>query len=158
MTANDPLELNPEDRLPRPVLVELAAAILIVSGVLGTLGVVGGAGALPEGTGLLVAATIALNVASITIGILIRTGRLWIVDINYVAVLGFLDLTAAGASPLALLLGIADVSVVLILLVHRPWLVERAAARRQRASAGRERGGGSSDDSSERTAGEGRPG
>ena len=136
MTANDPLELNAEDRLPRPILVELGAAILIVSGVLGTLGAVGGAGTLPEGTGLLVAATVALNVASITVGLLIRTGRLWIVDINYVAVLGFLDLTAASASPLALLLGIADVAVVLILLVHRPWFVERAAARRDRAAGG----------------------
>ena len=132
MTANDPTELAIGDRLPRPVLVELAAAILIVGGVLGALGAVGGAGALPAGTGALLALTIGLNIASIVVGVLIRTGRLWILDVNYAAVLGFLDLTAAGSSPLALMLGIADVAVVVILLVHRPWFEERARARRGR--------------------------
>jgi hypothetical protein len=133
MTANDPTELAIGDRLPRPALVELAAAILIVSGVLGMLGAVGGASFLPAGTELLFAASIALDVASVAVGVLVRTGRLWIVAVNYVAVLGFLDLSAAGDSPLALLRGIADVAAVVILLVHRPWFQERARARRGRS-------------------------
>lgn len=125
----DPAELTIGERLPRPWLIELGAAILIVGGVLGAIGAIGGAASLPPGTGLLVGATVALNVATIAVGILIRTGRWWIVALNFVAVLGFLDLTAASASPLALLLGILDVVVVLILLVNRPWFEARGRAR-----------------------------
>lgn len=134
----DPAELTIGERLPRPWLVELAAAILIVAGVLGALGAIGGAASLPPGTGLLVAATLALNVASVAVGVLIRIGRWWIVAVNYVAVLGFLDLTAASASPLALLLGILDVAVVLILLVNRPWFEARARARAEAREPERE--------------------
>jgi hypothetical protein len=70
---------------------------------------------------------VALNVAPIAVGLLIRMGRLWLFAVNYVAVIGFLDLTAAGSSPLALLLGIADAAVVVILLINRPWFQGRAA-------------------------------
>lgn len=124
-------ELSIGERFPRPAAIELAAAILIVGGVLGFMGAVGGASSLPPGTELLVAATLALDLASIVVGVLIRMGRLWVVDVNYVAVVGFLDLTAAGSSPLALLLGIADAAVVVILFVYRPWFERRAAASRR---------------------------
>jgi hypothetical protein len=120
-------ELSLGERFPRPPAVELAAAILIVGGVLGLIGAIAGATSLPPGTGLLIAATIALDVASIVVGVLIRMGRLWLVDVNYVAVVGFLDLTAAATSPLALILGIADAVVVVILLLYRPWFQRRAA-------------------------------
>jgi hypothetical protein len=144
--SSDPQELTPAERHPRPVLVELAAAVLIVGGVLGALGAVGGAGALPGGSGGLLAVTIALNVVSIAIGLLIRMGRLWILDVNYVAVLGFLDLTAGASSPLGLLLGIADVAVVVILLVHRPWFEALSGARRGRLPAdAADRDGGARD-------------
>lgn len=126
---SDPAELTIGERLARPWLIELGAAILIVGGVLGAIGAIGGAASLPPGTGLLVAMTVALNVATVAVGILIRTGRWWIVALNFVAVLGFLDLTAASASPLALLLGILDVVVVLILLANRPWFEARGRAR-----------------------------
>lgn len=122
-------ELSADERLPRPAAIELAAAILIVGGVLGLIGSIAGAAALPAGTGLLLAVTVALNVASIVVGLLIRMGRLWLVAVNYVAVIGFLDLTAAGSSPLALILGIADIAVVVILMINRPWFRRRAAAR-----------------------------
>jgi hypothetical protein len=129
MTADrergDELSLN--ERFPRPPAVELAAAILIVGGVLGLMGAIAGASSLPPGTELLVAATIALDIASIAVGVLIRMGRLWLLDVNYVAVVGFLDLTAAASSPLALILGLADAAVVVILILYRPWFQSRAA-------------------------------
>jgi hypothetical protein len=126
--------LSPGERFPRPAVVELAAAILIVGGVLGLFGAIVAAASLPPGNELLIAVTVALDVASILVGVLIRTGRLWIVDVNYVAVVGFLDLTAAASSPLALILGIADVLVVVVLLVHRPWFEALAKARRESES------------------------
>jgi hypothetical protein len=41
--------------------------------------------------------------------------------LNFAAVLGFLDLLGGGGSPLSLMLGVAEVLVVLILLAQRPW-------------------------------------
>jgi hypothetical protein len=113
----------------RPAVVELAAAILITSGVLGLVGAIGAASDLPAGTELILLLTAALNVGSIAIGLLIRMGRGWLVAVNYVAVLGFLDFTGAPASGLALLLGIADVLVVIILLVQKPWFEAVRSAR-----------------------------
>ena len=121
----------------RPAPVELAAAILIVSGVLGLMGTIGASDDLPAGTGLIVALTAALNVGSLVIGVLLRTGRAWLVAVNYVAVLGFLDFTGAAASGLALLLGIADLAVVIILLVQKPWFDALRTARRRLSKARR---------------------
>jgi len=41
-----------------------------------------------------------------------------------------IDLLGAGASPLSLMLGLADIAVVVILFVHKPWF---DAMRRWRA-------------------------
>ena len=121
-----------EERRPaRPAAIELAAAILITSGVLGLMGAVGAASDLPAGTEVLLVVTAALNVGSLVIGALVRTGRAWLLAVNYVAVLGFLDFTGAPASGLALLLGIADVVVVVILLVHKAWFDALRAFRRR---------------------------
>ena len=132
-------EIAAEDApLPaRPALVELAGAILIVSGVLGLLGTIGAMAELPAGTGPIVVLTAALNIGSLVIGALVRTGRAWLVAVNYVAVLGFLDFTGAPVSGLALLLGIADVIVVIILLVQKPWFDAVRGVRRLRAKARR---------------------
>jgi hypothetical protein len=106
---------------PRPAAVELAGAILIVGGALGILLTILSASSLPPGTEPFVGLTAALGVGSIAVGLLVRFGRLWIIAVNYAAVLGFIDLLGAGASPLALMLGLADIAVVVILFVHRPW-------------------------------------
>jgi hypothetical protein len=124
--------LSKDERFPRPPAVELAAAILIIGGILGLAGAVGGTASLPAGTGLLLAVTLALDIASILVGVLIRMGRLWILDVNYVAIIGFLDLLAAGGSPIALIRGIGEVAVVVILLVYRPWFVRRAGSAEDR--------------------------
>jgi hypothetical protein len=64
--------------------------------------------------------------------VLIRFGRAWLVAVNYVAVLGFLDLMAAAGSGLALILGVADVLVVVILFLHKPWFDGRRQVRQVR--------------------------
>lgn len=130
---DDPGEPEGDDerRPARPAVVELAAAILITSGVLGLVGTIGAAADLPAGTELILIVTAVLNVGSLVIGVLVRTGRAWLLAVNYVAVLGFLDFTGAPASGLALLLGIADVIVVVILLVQKAWFDAMRTVRRQ---------------------------
>ncbi len=131
----EPLEPDrpAEDHRPpapsRPPAVELAAAILIVGGAMGLAVTVISAGDLPGGAAPFVALTIALDVGSVLIGLLIRLGRAWLVALNYAAVLGFVDLLGAGASPLELMLGLAEIGVVVILVQHKPWFDARARWR-----------------------------
>lgn len=134
--SNDDLEAEADADLrpDRPPAIELAAAILIVGGVLGMVGTAGAVPGLPAGTELLVVITAALNLGSIIIGVLVRFGRAWLLAVNYVAVLGFLDLVAGAGSGLALLLGIADVVVVAILFLNKPWFDAMRRMRQRRAS------------------------
>ena len=127
--ADAPGTLRPS----RPAVVELAAAILIVGGVIGLVGLVTRLSNIPPGLEPFLALTVALDVSSIAVGLLVRSGRLWILAVNYVAVLGFLDLLASGGSPLALMLGLADVVVVVILVLNKPWF--DAVARWRTAAA-----------------------
>jgi hypothetical protein len=113
----------------RPPAVELAGAILIVGGVVGLIGLVTAAPGLPAFTLGLLLLTLALNVAPIAIGVLVRMGRAWIVDVNYVAVIAFLDLLSIGSSPLGLIFGVANVLVVIILIRHKPWFDEMSRWR-----------------------------
>ena len=108
-------------RPARPGLVELAAALLIVGGVLGVIGFFFGSAPEQGGLGPISLLTLVLNLAQIAVGLLLRVGRFWLVAVNYVAVLAFLDLLASGASPLALMLAIAEIVVVAILFAQRPW-------------------------------------
>jgi hypothetical protein len=126
----DPEDPAPSVRLTRPAPIELAAAILIVGGVLGLVGTIAAVPGLPAGAEPLVAVTAALDLGSVLVGLLIRFGRAWIVALNYVAVLGFLDLMAGAGSGLSLTLGIADIIVVVILVVHKPWFDARLLAPR----------------------------
>jgi hypothetical protein len=119
-------------RPSRPAAVELAAAILIVGGAVGLIGLFVSASSLPPGTEPFVGLTLLLDTGAIVVGLLIRLGRFWILAVNYAAVLGFIDLLGAGGSPLALMLGIADIAVVVILFLHRPWF----DAMRQRRAEG----------------------
>lgn len=125
------------DRPPpsRPAAVELAGALLIVGGAVGLLGALSGAASLPPGTEPFLALTMALDIGAIVLGLLVRLGRVWIVAVNFAAVLGFIDLLGAGSSPVALVLGLADIVVVVILFVHRPWfdaMRQRRAEREER--------------------------
>ena len=78
------------------------------------------------------ALSIALDVATIAAGILIRTGRLWLLVVNYVAVLGFLDLLRVGASPVALVMAIVDAGGP-VRALHEPVVVRARGARCRRA-------------------------
>jgi uncharacterized membrane protein len=128
-TPEPPDEIPP---VPRPATIEFAAAILIVGGLLGSLGAGAAAADLPAGTEPLLVVTIVLDVLSVVTGVLIRMGRAWVIAVNYVAVLGFLDLMAAGGSGLALILGVADVLVVVILFLNKPWFDARRGEREAR--------------------------
>jgi hypothetical protein len=108
----------------RPIAIELAAALLIAGGAVNVIGDMSSIPSLPPGTEPLFFLTIALAIGSIVVGLLIRLGRAWVVAVNLAAVLGFLDLLGAGTSPLSLMLGIADILVVVILFRHKPWFDE----------------------------------
>lgn len=114
-------ELPAEERGPRPVAIELAAALLIVSGVVQLIGAIGVIETLPAGAEGLLAISIALDVGSIVAGLLVRTGRLWLLVVNYVAVLGFLDVLRITASPIAVILTTIDFVVLYVLFTNRPW-------------------------------------
>jgi hypothetical protein len=131
--APDPTGDEPDRPWPsRPAAVELAGALLIVGGAIGLIGALSNAGGLPSGTEPFLVLTVALDVGAIVLGLLVRLGRLWVVAVNYAAVLGFIDLLGAGASPLALVLGLADIVVVAILFVHKPWFDAMRLRRAER--------------------------
>ena len=122
-------------RPARPASVELAAAILIVGGAIQLLLGLTTLPGLPPGAEAIAAVTLALNVATVATGALMRTGRAWLVAVNFAAVLGFLDLLGAGGSPLQLMLGAAEVLVVAILLARKPWFDAIGRWRAARAAA-----------------------
>lgn len=124
-------------RPARPASVELAAAIMIVGGAIQLLLGLTTLPSVPPGAEGFAAVALALNVASIATGVLIRAGRAWLVAVNFAAILGFLDLLGAGGSPLQLMLGAAEVMVVAILLARRPWFDGMAAWRIASMARGR---------------------
>jgi hypothetical protein len=116
---------EPSDGTParpdRPPAVELAAAILIVTGGLGLFAALAFSRGLPAGSEIIFISTVVIGVASIALGLLVRRGRAWFLAINFAAVLGFLDLLNAGTSPLSLMLGLSDILVVGLLLSNKAW-------------------------------------
>lgn len=124
-------------RPARPGLIELAAALLIVGGVLGVVGFFTSTVSDTSGLDSLSLLTLGLNLAQIAVGLVVRVGRLWLVAVNYVAVLAFLDLLASGVSPLALMLAVAEILVVVILFAQRPWFDAMRAWRASVADAAR---------------------
>lgn len=124
--AGDPV---PEPtRPPRPVLVELASALLVVTGVFTLILALAAPPvsdpALVQTTDAVALLAVLLGLVGIVLGILTRTGRAWLVTINVVAVEGFLELTSGAAS--GVLFGALDVFVLVVLLVNRPWFQWRA--------------------------------
>lgn len=125
--TSDERQTPARPRLPRPVAVELAAAILIVSAVVGIITAVGTW--LSGSPDPFLWVGIVLNAGSLVLGLATRVGRLWLVTLNYAAVLGFLDLLGAAASPQALMIGLGEVLVVVLLVVRKPWFDAVADAR-----------------------------
>jgi hypothetical protein len=103
----------PPERPTRPILIEIAAAILIIGGLTSLLSAV----TVPGVIGL---ALVALNLLTVVVGIFVRLGRWWIVAINVVAIALFIELTAL-PSPFAALFATMDAIVLFALIRHRAW-------------------------------------
>lgn len=100
----------------RPLLVETAAAILIVGGLTSILGSLG---TLDATTGALDVLFIGPAVLTV-VGLLVRAGRAWILAINVVAVVLFLEATAL-PSAVAIVFVTLDTIVLYALIRHRAW-------------------------------------
>ena len=113
------------ERPPRPILIELAAAILIVGGMTAVLETIGylGSGVGPAGTPL-GALILTLDILTVIVGILIRAGRAWVLDINVVAIALFLEITAL-PSTFAIVFAALDGLVLVALFRHRAWFLWR---------------------------------
>ena len=119
----------------RPVLVELASALLVVGAVLNlvlSLDVLMRLAERSESIAAHTVTTIALAIATLGLGVAIRYGRGWLLAVNLVAVLGFLELISG--SIVGLLFGALDVFVVLALIRERPWFEWSARERATEAS------------------------
>ena len=75
----------------------------------------------------------ALQVATITIGLLIRTGRAWIAAVNVIAILAFLEILNL-PSPVSLALAVAFGLAFAGTFLNKPWF-DAMAAWRTSASA-----------------------
>ena len=121
-TAADVAEAEGRQRPPRPAWVELAAAMLVVSGATSLIQTVSAFASLADRTTPsepLFLLSIAIGIGTVVLGILVRYGRAWLVAVNVAAIAGFLELTSG--TPQGLVLGALDVIVVAILVSQRPW-------------------------------------
>jgi hypothetical protein len=124
------------ERRPRPVLVELASALLIVGGVINLLissQVLVLLGLQGSGVGAPALATIVLNTVILVLGVLVRFGRAWLVAVNVIAVVAFLEFLSV--TPVGIVFGAIDVLIVLALVRERPWFQWSAAAGSEAAQA-----------------------
>lgn len=110
------------ERPRRPVLVELAAAILVVGGavsILSSIQVLVTLSGRGQAADALPGLKLAVGAALLVLGLLVRTGRAWLVAVNVIAVVAFLELVSG--SIVGLVIGGLDVFVLLALLRERPW-------------------------------------
>lgn len=131
--AVDQAPAKPRAFHPRPVLVELASAVLVVGAAVNLLISVDGLVSFAQAggdIGIPTVITIVVATLTLALGLAVRFGRLWLLTVNVVAVIGFLELLSQ--SSIGLLFGALDVFVVLALVRERPWFEWSA---RQRAEA-----------------------
>ncbi len=57
---------------------------------------------------------------TLIVGLLVRAGRAWLLDVNVVAVILFLEVTAL-PSPVAIVFALLDAIVLFALIRHRSW-------------------------------------
>lgn len=116
----DPPTAPAVDRPPRPEMIEVGAAILIVAGITATFGVVISQLANVPVSGLIPAVGLVMQVVAIAAGILVHRGRRWRFCIN-VVVIEVLIYTSAFPNPIALFYVLLYAIVVYALLKHRAW-------------------------------------
>jgi hypothetical protein len=133
--ASDSTLVPVAQRPARPVSIEIASAILVVGGlvaIVGTMAAVLGLDpdAADPGARPVIALILVLNVLTIVIGLLVRRGRAWLLCINVVAVLLFIELTAVpSGSATAAVLAILDAFVFVALSRNRAWFDWRPPER-----------------------------
>jgi len=101
--------------------VELAAAILVVGGAMDIVMALVSLGQTVPTPEARTAATVSIAIGVILVGLgtLVRRGQAWLLALNVVAVLAFLEV--ASASPTGLVFAALDVLVVALLLRARSW-------------------------------------
>jgi hypothetical protein len=124
-------------RPPRPLSLEVSAAILIVGGLLATIGTLaterGDGGMLGAAAGPIIALLIVLNLLPVIVGVLVRRGVAWILCINVVAIALFVELTAVpSGGAFAAGLAALDAFVFIALLRNRAWFDWRPPAENVR--------------------------
>jgi hypothetical protein len=120
--AGLPAEPSGPVRPPRPVAVELASAMMVVSGLISVLTSIESTASLAardQASLPLAALSLVLGIGFVILGVLVRRGSAWLVAVNVAAVAGFLELSSGSAQ--GILFGALDVLVVLILMRQRPW-------------------------------------
>lgn len=126
-------------RPPRPVSLEIAAAMLIIGGLVAIVETLGGTlgldpAAADPGARPVIALILAFNGLTMIVGVLVRRGQAWILCVNVVAVVLFVELTAVPAgSPVAVALAALDTFVFVALARNRAWFDwQRPVERRAR--------------------------
>ena len=118
MTAASERKPLPE-RPKRPILVELAAAILIVGSATDAVISFETMATAPQPDRTLAGISVAVALGLVALGLLIRSGRAWLLALNVVAIAAFLELRSL--SVVGVLSAIIDMLVVGILLRERWW-------------------------------------
>ena len=109
-------------RPPRPAFVELATALLIMSGFISFVTSLQGLVTLTgndDPNAPLVALFVTIGLLTMLTGIALRYGHWWLFGLNFIAVAAFLELTSFTVQ--GLFSGAIDLLVVVVLLVYRPW-------------------------------------
>lgn len=127
----------------RPITVEIVAATLVFGGLFGATQLLFGdfviTGSLPAKGPILGVAAV-LYVASVVLGVAIRTGRAWLPTLNLAGLFAIVYLAALGHA-VALLLGVAHGVAAIMLFRARAWFGAMARWRHApvetRASASR---------------------
>jgi len=107
----------------RPASIEAAAGIAIGEAVFGTINALFTPRAQGPDDTMIVGLTVALQLLGFVVGILIRTGRSWLICLNVAAVFGFLYLSAF-PDPVSILLGVGQLVIVATLTSRRGWFDE----------------------------------
>jgi hypothetical protein len=128
-TADDAADSSMEPAPPRPArpaMLEFAAAILIIGGLTSVISSLATVGRLGDAAGPLDLILVGLASSTIIVGLLVRAGRAWVLDINVVAIILFLELSALPATS-AFLFSALDLIVLWALLRHRAWFGRTSA-------------------------------
>ena len=125
------------ERPDRPAVIEAAAALLIVSGWVRLLGVIASLGSATGARAASPAVDLAILMAMIVTGFLVRAGRAWLFAVNLVAVVAFIELLGL-PSPVSLAFAPLFALAFAVLFLYKPWFDAmrdwRAATERDRRS------------------------